>query len=147
MSIENISIIISILLSAAAFVLSIVTFIFSVRHQRKKDTVDAFNLLQNEALDPLLEYTKKQIESVSSDPRGEEYKTVSRYLYRIEHFSVGVYDKIYDMETLKKLVGTSLIYIYRKLEPVIQKKRQLNDEGDGILYSSFEQLANDLMRK
>ncbi|MBO4360248.1 MAG: hypothetical protein J5822_05160 [Eubacteriaceae bacterium] len=68
MDIQIISIAASLLMSLAALAFSVITFNASVRHQRKKDTIDAFNTLQNDALDPLLGFTKKQIEAVAMDP-------------------------------------------------------------------------------
>ena len=112
-------------LSIVAFGFSLLTYVKTLRHDRKKDTLDAFNVLQQQALDPLQSYTRAQIREIADDTRSEEYRIVSTYLARIEHFCVGVEQKIYDQKTVLQLSEGFLNRgVYEKLKPIIDHKNQ-----------------------
>ena len=112
-------------LSVIAFGFSLLTYVKTLRHDRKKDTLDAFNVLQQQALDPLQSYTRAQIREIAEDARSEDYRLVSTYLARIEHFCVGVEQKIYDQRTVWELSEGFLNRgVYEKLKPIIEHKNQ-----------------------
>lgn len=138
-------------LSAAAVLLSVISGIYSVivhfselRRERRQATLDAFNLLQNEVLDQLNLYRKSKIKEISEDPTAEDYKKISSLLARLEHFAVGVNEKIYDFKTVRCLAGRYLIGLYTKIEPMIEKKRQINKTQ--LHYEACEKLAMKLRR-
>ena len=127
---------VAIVLSIASGIFSFYTFRWSVKHDRKQATLEAFNRLQNEVLDKLNLITKVEITEISTNAKTEEYKTVSKYLARIEHFCVGVNAKIYDIEIVKRLAGKYFIGLYDKCLPLIEKKREINKTAKH--YDEFE---------
>ena len=138
-------------LSIIAIVISVVSFLWTwyvhkkgLERERRQATLDAFNVLQCQVLDPLSGYTKGTIAEIAKNPRSPEYKELSKLLARCEHFAVGVNQEIYDLETVRRLAGEYLIVIYGNLEPLIQKKREiLKNEAR---YKEFEQLVNSLKK-
>ncbi len=142
---------VTVTISIISFLLSIGSFIFtwkvhndSVKHDRKQATLDAFNLLQNQVLDEINKYQKKQVAEIALHPRSQEYKELSGKLARVEHFCVGVNSGIYDAETLKRLAGKYFISVYDKLYPLIDKKRIIypNDKH----YNEFEMLIDNIKK-
>lgn len=113
-------------ISIGSLILSIITNIESVKRERKQATLNAFNTLQNEALDKLYHYTEADIRKITENSRTDEYKEVSVLLARWEHFCVGVNSDIYDIKTVKRLAGKYLIGLYKKVSPLIEKKRKIN---------------------
>ena len=49
------------------------------------------------------QYTPAEIRKIAMDNRGNQYKEVSGLVARIEHFCVGVNQKIYDFDTVYEL--------------------------------------------
>ena len=115
---------------------SFVKYRKTVIHDRQVNTLEAFNRLQNEALDYLYTLTKSDIVDISQNPRSAEYKEITTYLARIEHFCVGVNTKIYDLDVVKRMAGRYLSSTYDKFEPLIEKKRSINKQGRH--YDEFE---------
>ena len=112
-------------LSIVSLCFSLFTWYRALIHDRKKDTLDAFNVLQQQALDPLQSYTRARIREIAEDSRSEEYRIVSTYLARIEHFCVGVEQKVYDQRTVWELSEGFLNRgVYEKLKPIIEHKNQ-----------------------
>lgn len=112
-------------LSIVSLCFSLFTWYRALIHDRKKDTLDAFNVLQQQALDPLQSYTRARIREIAEDARSEEYRIVSTYLARIEHFCVGVVQKVYDQRTVWELSEGFLNRgVYEKLKPIIEHKNQ-----------------------
>ena len=113
------------ILSIVSLCFSLFTWYRALIHDRKKDTLDAFNVLQQQALDPLQSYTRARIREIAEDSRSKEYRIVSTYLARIEHFCVGVEQKIYDQRTVWELSEGFLNRgVYEKLKPIIEHKNQ-----------------------
>ena len=81
---------VTLILSIVSLCFSLLTWYWALIHDRRKDTLDAFNVLQQQALDPLQSYTRAQIREIAEDAQSEAYRIVSTYLARIEHFCVGV---------------------------------------------------------
>lgn len=102
---ENISIvdIVSLAISIAAAVFAVFTFWSNVIHDRKKATLEAYNILQEQALDKLYVYPPAKIKEIIKDKRSEEYKQIGVYVARIEHFAVGVEQKLYDWKVVYEL--------------------------------------------
>lgn len=117
----------------AALIVSVYTYLQTRVHDRRRDTLDAYNVLQEQALDPLQEYTPSRIKEIAEDPRCREYKAISKYLARIEHFCVGVEHKIYDRKIVYALSKGYLNRgVYNKLKPLIDKKNRM-----GRYYQSY----------
>ena len=119
---ENISFIASFI--ALAF--SILTYIANIIHDRKRDTLAAFNVLQNEALDKLNQIRPAEIQEIARHPATEEYKLVSGYIARIEHFCAGINLKIYDRETVYELAHGYFDseMLSSRVDPIINKKHR-----------------------
>ena len=134
-------------LSALLFsVLSMVgsAFVYYTGRQRERRTatLNAFNVLQEQVLDHLNLYTRKRVEEIAASPRSEEYKLLSGYLARLEHFAVGINTEIYDVQVVKRLAGRDLCGLQDKIDPLIQKKRQLNRTAKH--YDELEAMLNQM---
>ena len=135
-----------IMFSAFATVVSLLSFAWSllVHHrslvrERRQDTLDAFNVLQSQVLDELRQYDKGDIEKISKNNHDPRYKELSSLLARCEHFSVGVNQKIYDLETVRRLGGEHIVRIYTDFLPLINTKRKYKNNLER--YREFETLA------
>ena len=114
---------ITIAFSIIAATFSIITWRCSILHDRKQATLEAYNQLQEQALDHLYMYTPTAIQEISKHPRSEEYKQIGFYIARIEHFCVGVELKIYDQKTVYELAHGFLdSAIKNRIMPIIERK-------------------------
>ena len=119
-------------LSIAAFAVSLLssafalyTFIWTRQRDRKQATLEAYNRLQEQVLDDLNHYMPKDMEEIAKNPRSEAYRRVSTYLARIEHFCVGVNQKIYDRGIVYELAHGYLDgAIKSRITPLIEKKNR-----------------------
>lgn len=134
--------IISLFISAFSFVFSLVTYQKNVVHNRKKSTLDAFNILQEQVLDKLNIFSKKDVKNISKNTKTDEYKCITTLMARIEHFSVGVNSNVYDIKVLKRLAEKHFYAIYDKLLPMIENKRKINKTDKH--YDEFELLIKNL---
>ena len=97
-------------------------------HDKRKDTLDAYRELQIDVFDELcLKYTKNRIREVSEHYRtkenAEDYRILSIYTAKIEHFCVGVEKDIYDWETVYELAHGFLDGKIRGwLSPLMERK-------------------------
>ncbi len=132
---------ISLIIAVASFICSICTYFASLRRERRQATLDAYRELQTQVLDKLNCYTPKQVKEIAEDPRSAQYKTLSALLARCQHFAVGVNTGVYDFKVLQRLAGGYFVWLYRKLEPLIQKKRTGHSDKH---YSEFEQFVRKL---
>ena len=82
------------------------------------------------------------MEEISASPRSEGYKLLSGYLARLEHFAVGINTGIYDVQVVKRLAGWYLCGLQDKIDPLIQKKRQLNRTAKH--YDELEAMLNQM---
>lgn len=133
-------------LSIAALVLSVIsggfsllTFLWTARRDRKQATLDAFNRLQAEVFDNLNTYKPSDIRTICVNNKSAEYKTISGYLARIEHFCVGLNTGIYDKNVFYALAHGYFDghQIRKRIEPIIESK---NSGKNGQ-----EQFYNDTM--
>lgn len=138
---------IAIILSFTSIIVSVVIYYQGERRERMQATLDAFNLLQEQVFDKLNQYKKNDIIQVCDgwkqliqapdendlSPREaeeqeriyEEYRILSGYLARIEHFALGVNTGIYDANIADRAGTAYLIMLYRiKLRPLIEVKRK-----------------------
>jgi hypothetical protein len=122
---ETILSIIAIVLSVISGGFSLYSFVWTARRDRKQATLDAYNQIQEQAFDKLNTYSPAAIREIAKDSKSEEYKTVSGYIARIEHFCVGVNQNIYDRRTVYALAHGYLDgqVLKRRMEPIIDKKQ------------------------
>lgn len=125
------------LLSAVAFAISVLsggfalyTFYWTANRDRKQATLEAYNRLQAEVFDHLNTYRPEDICRICADRKSEEYKKISGYLARIEHFCVGLNEGIYDKATFYALAHGYFDgpQIRRRIDPLICTK---NSAGAG----------------
>ena len=131
---ETLSLVITVgsaLLALASAVFSCFTYFKNVRHDRRRDTLEAYNRLQNEVFDKLNQMKPAHIREIASNTMSPEYKTVSGYIARLEHFCAGVNLGIYDRKTVYTLANGYLDgnAIRSRIDPIIEKK-QRNAEKD-----------------
>lgn len=97
-------------------------------HDKRKDTLDAYNTLQAEVLDKLYtDYTPSQIKEIVNNNRKAEYQhdyhVLGTLIARIEHFCVGINTDIYDWETAYELSHGFLDKTIRyRIAPIIEVK-------------------------
>ena len=133
---ENLLSVIAIVLSLVSGGFSLYSFFWTARRDRRQSTLDAYNQLQCQALDHLNYYTPSQIKEIAKKPRSDEYKRISAYIARIEHFCVGVNENIYDKKTVYKLADDYLDgAIKSRIEPIIERK----NFGDKDYYENIHQ--------
>lgn len=121
--------VITIAFSVIAAVFSLITYRKSIVHDRQQATLDAYNQLQEQALDHLNYYVPTQVAEIAKDPRSDAYKKVSAYIARIEHFCVGVNQKIYDEKTVYELAHGYLDGgIKKRIEPIIERKNRFGHD-------------------
>ncbi len=138
-------------LSIVAIVISVIsggfalyTFFWTARRDRKQATLDAYNTLQEQALDTLNKYTGAEIKRIIEEKNKDEYRELSRCIARLEHFSVGVNTNIYDKQTVYELAHGYLdVAIWYKLQPVLEQKQKGKKEE---YYQNYRKLV-DWMRK
>lgn len=117
--------VIALVISVMSGIFALVSFLWTAARDRKQATLDAYNQLQEQAFDKLNTYAPAAIREIAKDSKSEEYKTVSGYIARIEHFCVGVNQKIYDRRTVYALAHGYLDsqVLKRRMEPIIDKKQ------------------------
>ena len=117
-------------LSIAAIIISIIsimvtafTFHWTVVRDRRQATLDAYNRLQEQALDFINRYTIPEIKEIIKNTKSDEYRELTSCVAKIEHFCVGVNQEIYSRETVYELAhGYFDGYLKNRIEPVINKK-------------------------
>lgn len=108
------------------------TFFWTAKRDRKQATLEAYNRLQTEVFDNLNLYKPAEIRSICEDVASEEYKIISGYVARIEHFCVGLNTRIYDRNIFYALAhgyfdGNQL---RKRIEPMLNAKNQSNNSAE-----------------
>lgn len=117
--------ILAIIISVISGGFAVYTFFWTARRDRKQATLDAYNVLQEQALDRLNEYSGSQIKQIVEDGSKEKYRELGKCLARLEHFSVGTNTGIYDRKTVYELSHGYLdVGIWYKLQPVLEQKQK-----------------------
>ncbi len=116
------------------------------------EKVADLNVLQEQVFDNLNQYTFNEVKNIADkwqqsilarddfvkseqgtaadfweqhheyDQEIDEYKKISGYLARIEHFSLGVNTGIYDVMVTERAATTYFVMLYKKLLPVLAVK-------------------------
>ena len=115
--------------SFIAIIFSIITFIQNVIHDKRADTLNAFNILQEQCFDKLNLFSPSEIKEICKNRKSDKYKILSGYLARLEHFCVGVNNGIYDKKTVYELAHGYLDsdVIFERMSPIIQTKNTNED--------------------
>ena len=144
MSLETLLSIVAIVLSVVSGCFAFYTFEWTARRDRKQATLDAYNVLQEQALDKLNEYSGTEIKRIIEQKDKNKYREISQYLARIEHFAVGVNTGIYDRTIVYEIAHGYLdIAIWHKLQPVLEQKHK----GEEEFYHNYRELVAWLQRQ
>lgn len=139
---------ISIGFSVIAAVFSLITYRKSIVHDRQQATLDAYNQLQEQALDHLNYYVPTQVAEIAKDPRSDEYKKISAYIARIEHFCVGVNQKIYDQKTVYELAHGYLDGgIKKRIEPIIERKNRFGHDYYANIHKVYAWMEKETAKR
>ena len=149
-------------ISLAAMIISLISVIVSVaiyalgiQRDKKQDTLDSFNLLQEQVFDKLNLITYSEITDICKkvgsgnidNNTNSKYYDLLGYLARLEHFSLGVNTGIYDAKTAERAGTAFLVSLHKKLLPVIelQKKRGNGNNNKKIeYYEEFKMLTEKI---
>ena len=115
--------------------------------ERKQATIEAFNLLQTEVLDNLANVTKKDTRTAAeqhlmSDEDRKVYNDFRVQIARLEHFAVGIREETYDFEIFYKLGGVHVMFLYERMEPIIEESRK--NSHDIVPFQTFEWLYKQI---
>lgn len=114
--------------------------------ERKEATILAYNNLQNQVLDKLVSFSVEEIEDLVENIDRDEFKKIymdyKTLIARCEHFAVGINEKIYDFEVLYELSGEHLVFLYKKVKPIINYARK--NCVNSIPFHEFEEMVNNL---
>ena len=140
--------VITIAFSVIAAVFSLITYRKSIVHDRQQATLDAYNQLQEQAFDHLNLYRPSNIKEIVKDRRSEEYKKLSAYVARIEHFCVGVNQKIYDRKTVYELAhGYFDGGLKVRIEPVIDGKTRFGEDYYANIHAVYAWMEKETEKR
>ena len=141
---ETILSVIAIVLSVISGGFALYTFFWTANRDRKQATLDAYNQLQEQALDHLNYYRPTEIIEIAKNPRSEEYKKLSAYIARIEHFCVGVTQNIYDRKTVYELAHGYFDGAVRdRIDPIIENKNQHGTDYYENIHSVYDWMSSE----
>lgn len=142
------------ILSFVSGVVSLFTYFKSLKRQKIIETIEAYRILQADVLDKFVSYSKRDVldlletqEYPDNDKAKKFYADCRALIAKIEHFAVGVNNDIYDFDTMDKLGGEHLIYLFKKVKPVIEYTRKNQDQEDRPYYCEFERMIEKLKTK
>lgn len=116
---------ISFAFSIGSVVLSLITFVWTVKRDKKQATFDAFNRLQDEVFDKINHLSKTKVKEIAANPTKSEFTEYSQHLVRVEQFCIGIQSGIYDFNVTKKIASKYLTDVFEKSRPIIEHKRKI----------------------
>ena len=144
----------SFIIAIISAALSVIIYIHTVIYDRRKATIEAINLLQNEVLDKFVSITKENakviVENLDDVKCKEAYNDYRALIARLEHFAVGVKKHVYSYNVVKALLGNHFIHLYSKVALIINEANK--SEKSTKHYCNFEKLVkkiknNQLIKK
>ena len=140
------------IISLVSVIVSVAIYLLGIQREKKQDTLDSFNLLQEQVFDKLnlITYAEiadvcKKVESGNIDDETNiKYYNLLSYLARLEHFSLGVNTGIYDVKTSERAGTGYLVSLHKKLLPVIElQERRADKNNDKRIeyYAEFRKLT------
>lgn len=114
-------------------------------NERKSRTIEAYMKLQQEVLDPLVHFSKKDaeliVENMNENEKSKDaYDDARTMLARCECFAVALQEEVYDFRILYEISGNHLQHVYKKIEPILIAVR--GRAGDEKPYEAFENLCD-----
>ena len=115
-------------ISLVSVIVSVAIYLIGIRRDKKQDTLDTFNKLQEQVFDKLNLITYAQIDDICQkvetknldEESNKRYYELRGYLARLEHFALGVNTGIYDARTAERAGTGYLTSLYKKLQPMIE---------------------------
>lgn len=171
--------IIAVFVSGLTFLFTVMVTYRGGQREKKQATLDALNVLQEQVFDKLNSYTFNEVKDIAAqwqssiqekddfikekhgtvdefwnthheyDSVIEEYRKLSGYLARIEHFALGVNTGIYDAKTTERAATTYFVMLYRKFMPILAVKNNgtPNDKAlKNIYHTEFSTLVNRIQK-
>lgn len=156
-------------IATLSVIVSITLYQFEIKRKRKKDTLEAFHVLEDQVFDKLSKYKMVEIKEVSAkwdeikkrsaslSEREEgltpeekdqviKYNELTGFAARIEHFSLGVNTGIYDVKIAERGMTSFFVGTYDyKLKPLIDSKHS-SKGNENEYYVEFRTLV-EKMRK
>ena len=140
------------IISLIAVIVSVAIYLLGIQRDKKQDTLDSFNLLQEQVFDKLNLITYSEITNICKkvdngsidDETNSKYYELLGYLARLEHFSLGVNTGIYDAKTAERAGTAFLVSLRKKLLPVIElqeKRGNRNSDKRIEYYKEFRMLT------
>ena len=140
------------IISLISVIVSVAIYLLGIQRDKKQDTLDSFNLLQEQVFDKLNLITYSEITNICKkvdngsidDETNSKYYELLGYLARLEHFSLGVNTGIYDAKTAERAGTAFLVSLRKKLLPVIElqeKRGNLNSDKRIEYYKEFRMLT------
>jgi len=121
------------LLTILSFVGAITAYILGQKHRKRRETIEAFNRIQEAVLDKLATVDRANaiamVKGISNPECREAYDGYRVLLARVEHFAIGINGGIYDIKLVDKLAGTHLIFLYDKVEPIIANANMYSENN------------------
>lgn len=148
--------IITLILATIAALFSIWSFFLERTRNRREATIHAFDKLQTEILGnddlslnkitPELaeSYVYKHEEFKNSKAYNDQWRIITEKLALLEHFSVGINYRTYDLKVLNAMAGNLIIRVWNNLQPIVKRKRGQDDGKDN--YKEFEKMVENLKR-
>ena len=140
------------IISLISVIVSVAIYLLGIQRDKKQDTLDSFNLLQEQVFDKLNLITYSEITNICKkvdngsidDETNSKYYELLGYLARLEHFSLGVNTGIYDAKTAESAGTAFLVSLRKKLVPVIElQEKRGNQNSDKRIeyYKEFRMLT------
>lgn len=94
------------------------------KNEVKRATIDAFSKLQEDVLDKLVSEDKANAAIIAEERNDNEeckkaYNDYKTLVARLDHFSIGIEQGVYDLDVVDKLAGEHLVFLLPKIEPII----------------------------
>lgn len=118
--------VVAIIISVFALFFSFLQYIYDRNHQRKLDTYIAFDALEKDAFSLI----SKELVciAINKHPLKEiEWEDITNALSKIEHFSVGINTRIFDISIVNRFGGSHFIKEYELLKPIIDIKQKKSE--------------------
>ena len=139
----------STIVSVLSILISIATYVKTFLYEKRKVTIENFNILQNEVLDKFLCVNNKNaktiITNIDNAQCKDAYNDYRALIARLEQFAVGVNKRIYDFKVVDIIAGNHLIYLYIKIKPIIDKANEREEKT--VHYCNFVELVEKLNSK
>lgn len=147
---------ISLLIALSSTICSIRALRKSEKHQKemqiqakKQATIDAFYKIQKDVLDHLVSVEPDNaniiVNNIEDEGCEEAYGSYRAFLAKLEHFSVGVIEGVYDFEIVDKLAGVHLLYVKKTVQDIIDEEN--SSFSKPIYYENFRKLADKLRKR